>query len=86
VSNIDVTVRSVIDELACLTVSLSSLGDDDDLYDLGMSSHASVNVMLGLEDAFEVEFPDELLRMDTFRSVSAIRSALLALGVQEVQS
>ena len=32
-----------------------------DLYAAGMTSHASVNVMLALEDAFDIEFPDELL-------------------------
>jgi acyl carrier protein len=44
-----------------------------------MSSHASVNVMLALEDAFDVEFPDSLLRRGTFRSISAIREALESL-------
>ncbi len=52
-----------------------------DLYELGLTSHASVNVMLALEDAFDVEFPDELLRKSTFASVGAIRSALTELGV-----
>ncbi len=37
--------------------------------------------MLALEDAFDVEFPDELLRKSTFASVGAIRSALTELGV-----
>ena len=37
--------------------------------------------MLALEDAFDVEFPDSLLRRDTFRSVDAIRGALESLGV-----
>jgi acyl carrier protein len=37
--------------------------------------------MLALEDAFDVEFPDKLLRKSTFASVSAIREALDSLGV-----
>jgi acyl carrier protein len=32
--------------------------------------------MLALEDAFDVEFPDHLLRKRTFESVAAIRMAL----------
>ena len=32
--------------------------------------------MLGLEDAFDIEFPDRLLRKDTFASIDAIESAL----------
>jgi acyl carrier protein len=41
--------------------------------------------MLALEDAFDVEFPDSLLRRDTFRSVEAIRGALESLGVVVAQ-
>jgi acyl carrier protein len=61
---------------------MSSLSDTADLYQNGLSSHASVNVMLGLEDAFDIEFPDAMLKKDTFRSVSAIRGALQSLGVE----
>jgi len=41
-----------------------------------MTSHASVNVMLALEEAFDVEFPESMLRKSTFESVAAIRTAL----------
>jgi len=64
-----------------LPVSAASLKEGDDLYQRGLSSHASVNVMLALEDAFDVEFPDSLLRRDTFRSVASILGALETLGV-----
>ena len=37
-----------------------------------MTSHASVNVMLALEDAFDVEFPDEMLKRSVFESVASI--------------
>jgi acyl carrier protein len=77
----DDTIRAVIDEHGRLPVAISTLNDDDDLYEIGLSSHASVNVMLGLEEAFEIEFPDALLRKGTFRSVTAIREALGSLGV-----
>ena len=46
-----------------------------------MTSHASVNVMLALEDAFEVEFPDELLTKQTFCTIATIRDAVT--GMQE---
>jgi acyl carrier protein len=55
------------------------LADTDDLYDAGMSSLASVNLMLALEDAYEVEFPERMLRRSTFASVAAIRDAVLEL-------
>jgi acyl carrier protein len=80
-SDIDTTIRSVLESHGRLPVPTSSLKDDDDLYESGLSSHASVNVMLALEDAFDIEFPDSLLRKSTFESVSAIRGALESMGV-----
>ena len=80
-STIDVTIREILDAHARLPESVSNLGDDDDLYDAGLSSHASVNVMLALEDAFDIEFPDSYLRKGTFESVTAIRQSLESLGV-----
>jgi acyl carrier protein len=73
-------IRNVLSEHARLPVSISSLGDDDNLYQAGLTSHASIEVMLALEDMFDLEFPDAMLRKSTFESVSAIRSALAQLG------
>ena len=58
-----------------------TLNPDADLYQAGLTSHASVNVMLGLEGLFDIEFPDQMLNRSVFSSVQAIRSALLELGV-----
>lgn len=81
-SDLDAKIRGVIEDQGRLRVTMSSLSDTADLYQNGLSSHASVNVMLGLEDAFDIEFPDAMLKKDTFRSVSAIRGALQSLGVE----
>jgi acyl carrier protein len=43
------------------------------LYELGLTSHASVNVMLALEDEFEIEFPDEALKKSTFATIGSIQ-------------
>ena len=59
----------------------TSIKKDDDLYQKGLSSHASVNVMLALEDAFDVEIPDTLLTRATFRTIESIEDALATLGV-----
>ena len=75
----EVTVRAVLAEHGRLGVDAAGLGADDDLYAAGLTSHASVNVMLALEDAFDVEFPDRLLRKSTFASVAAITTALAEL-------
>jgi len=72
----DDPIRRVLDGHARLPVSAWALGDGDNLYEAGMTSHASVNVMLGLEDTFEVEFPERLLRKATFSSIASIRAAI----------
>jgi acyl carrier protein len=78
------TIRGIIRKHAHLAVDLASLSDDADLWVAGMTSYASVDVMLALEATFHVEFPDRMLLPDTFRSVSTIRSALAELGVEAI--
>lgn len=78
---VDGVIRATLAAHGKLAVDADDLRDDDDLYQRGLSSHASVNLMLALEDAFDVEFPDSLLRRDTFRSIAAIRDALVSVGV-----
>jgi acyl carrier protein len=75
-------IRKVLVDHARLPVDVSTLSDDDDLFQAGMTSHASVNVMLGLEDSFDVEFPDRMLRREVFESVAAIRAALEELQAE----
>lgn len=75
----DQQIRRVLDVHARLTVPAVGLGPDDDLYAAGMTSHASVNVMLALEDAFDIEFPDELLNKTTFCTLERLARAVTGL-------
>ena len=59
-----------------LSKDAPTLADDADLYQAGMTSHASVNVMLALEGEFDVEFPDHMLKRSVFESIAAIRAAI----------
>lgn len=72
----ELTVRKVLAEHGKLSQDANTLGTDVDLYRAGMTSHASVNVMLGLEDEFDIEFPEELLTKATFTSISSISEAV----------
>jgi len=72
-------IRAILAEHARLPVDMGALEDDTDLYQAGMTSHASVSVMLALEDAFDIEFPESMLRKSTFESVTAISAALTEL-------
>lgn len=79
---ISLGVRQVLREHARLPVDVDALTEDADLFEAGMSSHASVNVMLALEDRFDVEFPDEMLKRTVFESVRSIAGAVGQLCVQ----
>ena len=73
-------IRRILKEHARLEADIESLGDGDDLYGAGMTSFASVNVMLALEEEFDIEFPDNMLRRSVFESVTAISSAVQSLA------
>jgi acyl carrier protein len=72
-------IREVLAEHARLAADLSTVADDDDLFTAGMTSHASVSVMLALEDSFDLEFPDEMLTRSVFSSISSIAGAISSL-------
>ncbi len=77
-------IRKIIAEHGRLSVDVAGLAADADLYQAGMTSHASVNVMLALEDHFDVEFPDRMLKRSVFESLSAIEAALVELQTEAV--
>ena len=69
-------IRRILKEHGRLSGDATNLGVDADLYQAGMTSHASVNVMLALEGEFAVEFPDHMLRRGVFGSINSIRNAV----------
>jgi acyl carrier protein len=69
-------IRGILREHGRLAVDVASLSDDSNLYEAGLSSHASVTLMLALEERFEVEFPERMLRRGAFASIAVIRAGL----------
>lgn len=80
---IETTVRSVLADQGKLSEDAQSIAVDADLYRAGMTSHASVNVMLGVEDAFDLEFPEQMLTKETFESLESIAAAVRTLEEQQ---
>jgi acyl carrier protein len=72
-------IREVLAACGHMTVDPREIDDQADLYTLGLTSHASVNVMLALEDAFGIEFPDEVLKKSTFASIRSIEQVVEGL-------
>ena len=69
-------IRSIVREHGRLSVDIDTLDNEASLYQAGLTSHASVNLMLALEDHFGIEFPERMLRRRTFENVSAIKGAV----------
>lgn len=72
-------IRQVLRDHGRLNRDAGEIAPDTDLYQSGMTSHASVNVMLALEGAFDVEFPDHMLKRSVFSSIASIQQALAEL-------
>ena len=70
------TIRTVLATHGRLVSNFSEITDDTDLYAAGLTSHATVNLMLALENNFDTEFPDSMLTRSVFESVSSIAAAL----------
>jgi acyl carrier protein len=72
-------IREVLRQHARLPVDPETLEPGDDLFAAGMTSHASVSVMLALEARFDLEFPDDMLRREVFMSIDAMAGAVSTL-------
>jgi acyl carrier protein len=81
----DDIIRRLIDEHGRLSVPASSLSDEIDLYETGLTSFAAVQLMLGLEDAFDIEFPERMLNRRSFASIHSIAACVAELTSGELE-
>jgi acyl carrier protein len=65
-------IRDVLAAHGRMTVDPREVDEKAGLYELGLTSHASVDVMLALEEEFDIEFPDEAIKKSTFASIHNI--------------
>ncbi|TCU32803.1 acyl carrier protein [Rhizobium azibense] len=70
------TIRDLLAKCGALPVTMDQIADDADLYAAGLSSFASVQLMLGIEEAFDIAFPDNLLNRKSFASIVAIEKTV----------
>lgn len=75
-NDISTRVRKILKDHGRLSDDPNNIAPDADLNQSGMTSHATVNVMLALEEEFEVEFPDRMLTRNVFNSIASICDAL----------
>ncbi len=75
-------IRSLFARNEALPFDINALTDEDNLYDAGMTSFASVQIMLAIEEEFDTEFPEEMLTRRTFASLANIADAVSTLTRQ----
>ncbi|MET9326913.1 acyl carrier protein [Tsukamurella sp. NPDC003166] len=73
-------IREIVARHGRLTRAISEVAGGDDLYSLGLTSHAAVNVMLAIEDRFAIEFPDSDMSKNTFGTLDSIVATVRRLG------
>lgn len=77
-------VREIIARTVELPGGVAGLADASDLYEAGMTSFGSVQLMLALEEEFDVEFPERMLNRRLFSSIASITAALSELQAEKV--
>lgn len=76
--NVD-KVRDILAQHGRLSSPVDRLLDTSDLYNAGLTSLATVGLMLALEEQFNIEFPDNMLSRKTFGSIESIVDAVQKL-------
>jgi acyl carrier protein len=72
-------IRNILQLHGNLATDATALEPDVSLHQAGLTSHATVNLMLALEEHFGVEFPERMLRRRVFDSIATIEAALTEL-------
>jgi acyl carrier protein len=79
------TLRRILSESARLDVPVDQIEDATDLYEHGLSSLATVQIMLAVEDAFDIEIPDAMLTRRLFQSIDSLAAAVLELAANKAE-
>ena len=80
------TLRQLIDKHARLPVKAETLTAGQDLYAAGLTSFAAVQLMLALEEAFDIEFPERMLNRRSFATMDSIAACIRELRPQALAS
>ena len=72
--SIEYRIKQVIIRTLSLEVDAEEIDDADELFDggLGLNSMATIEIIVGIEEEFGIEVPDEDLRVELFDSVQTM--------------
>lgn len=79
-------LRQLIDKHGRLPVAAGTLATGQDLYAAGLTSFAAVQLMLALEEAFDIEFPERMLNRRSFSTMDLIAACINELRPQALAS
>ena len=88
---IEAHIKRVIAKALSLHIDPSEIGDSEQLFDggLGLNSLAAIEIIVGLEEEFCIQVPDEDLRIELFDSVRSmadyVRSRLAPDALPNIQ-
>lgn len=72
-------IREILAQSGRLAVPVENLEDEADLFAAGLDSLAIVNVLMSIEERFDIELPDELLSRRSFSSISTLKRVVTDL-------
>lgn len=75
-------IKALVAEHGRLPGPVEDLTPDQDLYAAGLTSFAAVQLMLAIEDRFDVEFTEKMLNRRSFASINAIAACLHDLSAK----
>lgn len=76
-------IREIIARTVELPGGIDGVTDTTDLYEAGMTSFGSVQLMLALEEEYDIEFPERMLNRKLFSSIANIQAALDELAAEK---
>jgi len=79
-------IRQLLDEHGRLQIPAASLEASQDLYASGLTSFAAVQLMLALEEEFDIEFPEHMLNRRSFSSLRSIADCVRELAPEVLAS
>lgn len=65
-------IREVLESEELLEGPVDAIADDQDLYEVGLTSLTAVQLILAVEERLGFVFPDEVLNRESFHSIRTI--------------
>lgn len=74
------TLKAFVVENVAGLKSIEQVGDASDLAALGLDSMSALNLLLDIEEEFEVRFPEGYLTAEVFRTPMTLADAIASLN------